>query len=52
MATNYWESLEDIRANWALSRVFQPGMKQPEREKLLKGWKKAVKCALVWAEEE
>ncbi len=52
MATNYWESLEDIRANWALSRAFQPGMKQPEREKLLKGWKKAVKCALVWAEEE
>ena len=27
-------------------------MEAEYREKLLKGWKKAVKCALIWAEEE
>ena len=25
--------------------------KQEKRQELLKGWKKAVKCALVWAQE-
>jgi glycerol kinase len=51
MATGYWSSLEKIKSNWELSRVFKPEMEQDYRDKLLKGWKKAVKCALAWAEE-
>jgi glycerol kinase len=51
MAAGYWENLEHIRENWALSQTFQPSMPEEKRKALLKGWKKAVKCALVWAEE-
>jgi glycerol kinase len=51
MATGYWGSLEEIKNNWELSRVFKPEMEQAYRENLLKGWKKAVKCALAWAED-
>ena len=47
----YWESLEDIRNNWAIDRIFEPDMAQDDREAKLKGWKKAVKCAVVWGEE-
>ena len=52
LATGYFKDRAEIRENWQLGRSFAPGMEQEKREILLKGWKKAVKCALVWAEEE
>ena len=52
LAVGYWKSLEDIRSNWAIDRVFASKMEQQEREKRLKGWHKAVKCAIMWGEEE
>ena len=52
LAVGYWTSKEEIKANWKLGADFLPRMSWEHREKLLKGWKKAVKCALVWAEEE
>lgn len=52
LATGYWESKEDIISNWKLGRKFTPSMEAEYREILLKGWNKAVKCALIWAEEE
>ncbi len=51
LAVGYWKSKEEIRENWMLGKEFAPAMEEEQRGKLLKGWKKAVKCALVWAEE-
>lgn len=51
LATGYWKDRDEIRENWQLGRTFTPTMKEEQREALLKGWRKAVKCALVWAEE-
>ncbi|MGN0414963.1 MAG: glycerol kinase GlpK [Agathobacter sp.] len=50
IAVGYWKDQEDIRKNWALSRTFHAQMAQEQRERLLAGWERAVKCALVWAE--
>ena len=52
LATGYFKDRAEIRENWQLGRSFASGMEQEKRKTLLKGWKKAVKCALVWAEEE
>lgn len=52
LAVGYWESKEEIRENWQIGTAFEPEMKDEKRENLLKGWHKAVKCALVWAEED
>ncbi len=52
LAVGYWQDLEDIRANWALDRTFEPAMPEEDREKRVKGWKKAVRCAMGWAREE
>ncbi len=52
LASGYWKDREEIKENWQLGREFVSDMDATEREKLLKGWKRAVKCALVWAEEE
>lgn len=50
LAVGYWESLDDIKNNWAVDKVFTPKMKGDQREQLVNGWHKAVKCAMVWAE--
>ena len=52
LAVGYWESLDDIRTNWAIDKVFAPDMAEDERAKKLKGWHKAVKCAILWGEED
>lgn len=51
LATGYWKDKAEIKENWQLGRTFLPAMMAEKRDALLKGWKKAVKCALIWAEE-
>ena len=51
LAVGYWTSLEDVKNNWAIDKVFTSGMEEKRRINLLNGWHKAVKCALMWAEE-
>ncbi len=51
LAVGYWADTEEIRRNWALSDTFHPTMSGQRRKELLKGWARAVKCALVWAQE-
>ncbi|MCM1246416.1 MAG: glycerol kinase GlpK [Roseburia sp.] len=46
LAVGYWSSLEDVKKNWSLSRCFEPQMRDAEREKLLGGWREAVKRCL------
>ena len=52
LAVGYWSSLEDVRNNWAIDRIFTSSMEEEKRVKLLKGWHKAVKCAQLWGEED
>ncbi|MDO4492762.1 MAG: glycerol kinase GlpK [Clostridia bacterium] len=52
LAVGYWNGPEDIKNNRAVDKVFVPGMDREHRAKLLKGWKRAVRCALAWAEED
>lgn len=51
IAVGYWEDVEDVRANWALSRTFHADMTDEKRQHLLKGWKKAVSRAFEWVED-
>lgn len=51
LATGYYKSKEEICENWQLGRGFDAKMGEYTREKLLKGWEKAVRCALIWAEQ-
>lgn len=51
LAVGYWTSLEDVRNNWEIDKVFTSKMEEERRVELLDGWHKAVKCALTWAED-
>lgn len=52
LAVGYWKGRREIRENWAIDRVFEPEIKESERTRMLKGWKKAVKYSYAWAKEE
>ncbi|MBE6960776.1 MAG: glycerol kinase GlpK [Ruminococcaceae bacterium] len=51
LAVGYWESMEEIRNNWAIDRNFTPQITDEDRRTRLKGWQKAVACAAGWAKE-
>ena len=42
MATGYWKSMDDIKDNWQIDRIFEPSMEEEKRRTLLEGWHKAV----------
>mgnify|MGYP005761124235 FL=1 len=52
LAVGFWENAGEIRKNWKKEREFHPEITEKYRQKLLKGWKKAVKCTFDWAKEE
>lgn len=49
LATGFWKDADEVKANWQKERVFTASITPAKREKLLKGWKKAVHCTLEWA---
>jgi ADP-heptose:LPS heptosyltransferase len=51
LAVEYWQGLDDVTANWALDREFQPQMAAADREWQLARWKKAVSRSLAWEEK-
>ena len=51
LAVGYFADKDDIEGNWQLDRQFDGQMTKQERTKLIGGWKKAVKCAEIWAKE-
>lgn len=51
LAVGYWQNLEELKKFNAVGQVFHPEMEDGYKEKLYKGWKKAVKATQVFAEE-
>lgn len=51
LAVGFYESKEDILGNWQLGCEFVSKIDDDKRNTLIKGWKRAVRCALAWAEE-
>lgn len=52
LAVGYWKDKEDVKKNWSIDRIFQPQIEKETRQKMLSGWKKAVRYAHGWAKEE
>ncbi|WMJ80555.1 glycerol kinase GlpK [Clostridium sp. MB40-C1] len=50
LAVGYWESKEELVANWAISKDFQSNMDDEKRQSLVKGWHKAVERSRDWEE--
>jgi glycerol kinase len=49
LATGYWRSVDDVRANWQVDRRFEPAMARDRVAELRAGWEKAVARSKAWA---
>jgi glycerol kinase len=52
LAVGYWTDMNDLRQQWKLDRTFSPGIPAGETTVLIKGWHRAVKAAIAWADED
>ncbi|MGO1297705.1 MAG: glycerol kinase GlpK [Vibrio sp.] len=50
LAVGFWDSIEEVRNKATIQRRFTPHHDEEKRNRRYKGWKRAVKCAQVWAE--
>jgi glycerol kinase len=50
LAVGFWNKAVDLRANWGKDKEWSPAMDKAERERLYKGWKKAVTRTFDWVE--
>ncbi|MEI2779398.1 MAG: glycerol kinase GlpK [Tetrasphaera sp.] len=52
LAVGYWESTADIVANWGEDKRWHSQMDSATRERLRRGWDKAVARTLDWVDED
>lgn len=52
IATGFWKGQDDVLANWAIDREFEPEMAEEDRQDRIKGWRKAIKRSFDWAKDE
>ncbi len=48
LAVGYWQSADDLRAQWQVDRVFEPFMGDDERQSRMATWRKAVGRSTAW----
>lgn len=51
LATGFWNSIDELKAQWKADRLFSPGMDPRMRESLVSGWRRAVRTASSWADD-
>lgn len=50
LAVGFWNDIADLRANWQVDKTWQPSMDEETRQRLYRGWLKAVERTLNWLE--
>jgi glycerol kinase len=48
LAVGFWKSLDELRQNWGIDRVFEPQWSETRREEGYAGWKRAVERSKGW----
>lgn len=48
LAVGYWKNFDDLRQNWGIAQTWDPKMGSTQRNKLYKGWHKAVERSFGW----
>jgi glycerol kinase len=52
LATGFWASEDDLRANWAEDKRWEPNMDADKRDEYYKFWKKAVTRTFDWFDSD
>lgn len=51
LVVGFFKDLNEIRDNWQLASTFESSMAPSDRDNLLAGWRRAVKCAISYTDE-
>ena len=51
LAVGFFKDLNEIRDNWQLASTFESSMAPSDRDTLLAGWRRAVKCTISYTDE-
>ena len=51
LAVGYWNDVHEIKKQWQVDKEFHPEMPEAQTEELLKGWQRAVRASIAWADE-
>ena len=52
LAVGYWTGVEELQKQWQADKRFTPNMATDKVENYLKGWQRAVKASIAWAEDK
>jgi glycerol kinase len=52
LAVGFWDNVEELRHNWLVDRTWEPAMGAAERQRLYKGWLKAVERTMHWVDPD
>ncbi|HEY4023185.1 MAG TPA: glycerol kinase, partial [Pseudonocardiaceae bacterium] len=52
LATGFWAGEDDIRANWAKDKQWDPAMDADTRDREYRNWRKAVTKTFDWVDSE
>jgi glycerol kinase len=50
LAIGYWKNIDEIQSQWQVDKIFSPAMDNSKRNELIKGWQRAVKASIAWAD--
>jgi glycerol kinase len=51
LAVGYWKNIAEIQEQWQVDKAFSPQMPSARSDELLKGWQRAVKASISWANQ-
>ena len=50
LAVGYWKNIEEIQQQWQIDTAFAPQLDSSKVNELIRGWKRAVKASIAWAD--
>jgi glycerol kinase len=51
LAVGYWNDIDEIERYWQKEKTFTPSMNDERRSDMQKQWKRAIRAAQVWSDE-
>ncbi|MBK8493812.1 MAG: glycerol kinase GlpK [Chitinophagaceae bacterium] len=52
LAVGYWKSIDQIQDQWQVDVQFESRMPEAKQAELKKGWQRAIKSAIAWADDK
>ena len=52
LAVGYWKNIDEIQKQWQVDTSFESSMPVAEQDALKKGWQRAVRSTIAWADDE